>query len=223
MYDFNRRAFLGLSAGALSILRDPQTAVAQSSCGSLPSFLPTRLTVDCASRRNFRLFRQNTVYLGLAGVVSMTYVQGKWGGYPAGNLFLFPWLKPKGQALGAGKVWGAVVPTNTTQFMSAAPIKDGTLPVDECFCDRVLQAPSPMFIGFMVDAPFSKLEAQLGLYTNVTKLTDGKAAGFDWASSNLNHPWFGGSRAIPATDTCNGKAWRALIIDGVNQASAGLC
>jgi hypothetical protein len=153
----------------------------------------------------------------------MTYVTGKWGGYPAGNLFLFPWLKPKGQALGTSKVWGAVVPTNTTQFMSAVPIGNGALPVDEYFCQRVLQAPANSFIGFMLDAPFSKLEALLGLYTNVDKLTDGKAVGVDWASSNLNNPWFGGSRAIPVTDICNGKAWRQLIVDGLNQASVGLC
>jgi hypothetical protein len=223
MRDFNRRAFLGLSVGAVSAVGAWPAAFAQSSCGSAPAFLPARLTVDCATRRNFRLFRQNTAYLGLAGVVSMTTVRGKWGTYPAGNLFLFPWLKPKGQALGSAKVWGAVLPTNTSQFMSAAPIKDATLPVDEYFCQRLLQAPANSFIGFLLDGPASKLEARLGLYTNIDKLADGKAVGVDWASSNLNNPWFGGNRQIPATDTCNGNAWRQLIIDGMNQASTALC
>jgi hypothetical protein len=43
------------------------------------------------------------------------------------------------------------------------------------------------------------------------------------AKSNLNAPWFGGSRYIPKADTCNGNKWRALIIDGLNQASVGMC
>jgi hypothetical protein len=33
----------------------------------------------------------------------------------------------------------------------------------------------------------------------------------------------GGSQGIPNSDLCKGNAWRALIIDGLNQASVGLC
>src|SRR5947208_1630761 len=112
MSDLSRRTFLGASLIAFETLRQPTLALAaQCVTGPLPSFLPNRLTVDCASRLNFRLFRQNAAYLGLAGVVSMTFVRGRFGSYPAGNLFLFPWLKPKGVALGAGKAWNSVVPT----------------------------------------------------------------------------------------------------------------
>jgi hypothetical protein len=113
---------------------------AQCVSGGLP-FLPNRLTVSCAAQRNFRAFRPNSDYLGLAGVVSMTSVRGSLASYEAGNLFLFPWLKPKGQALGQGKAWPAVVPTNATLFVNASPIPNATLPLDEYFCRIALQAP----------------------------------------------------------------------------------
>jgi hypothetical protein len=115
------------------------------------------------------------------------------------------------------------MPTNATSVRAAAPIPNANLPPDEYFCNAVLQAPANTFIGFAADAPFSALEAKLGLYTNLDKLADGGTLGIDWASSNLNNPWFGGSRAIPGDDTCNGLAWRNLIIDGLNQASVGAC
>ena len=196
----------------------PARAIAaQCVSGGLPAFLPNMLTVDCASRRNFQLFRQNSGHLGLAGVVSMSFVRGKFGSYEAGNLFLFPWLKPKGQALGAGKVWNSVVPTSATAVRAASPIPGSTLPLDEYFCNFVLQAtPLNTFIGFAVDVPFGKLDAKLGLYSNIDKLADGKPVGIDWASSNLNDQWFGGDRQIPATAACNGSAWRQLIANGLN-------
>lgn len=220
IHGLDRRTFL-VSAGAFAFIQQPASAIAQTCTGNLPSFLPNYLTVDCASKRNFALFRQNTDYLGLTGLVSMTFVRGKLGSYEAGNLFLFPWLKPKGQALGQGKVWGSVVPTSATLFKAASPIPGPALPPDDYFCNFVLQAPPPSFIGFGVNAPFDKLEAKLGLYSNVDKLADGKPVGIDWASSNLNHPWFGGSRQIPGAATCNGAAWRKLIAEGLNQASRG--
>lgn len=222
MRELNRRTFVGMSVSAAAILSAPARAVAATQCitGSQPSFLPGYLTVDCATRRNFRLFRENSEYLGLAGVVSMSTVRGKLGSYQAGNLFLFPWLKPKGAALGQGKVWNASVPTNATAYRQASPIPNARLPQDEYFCNFVLQAPTNMFIGFAADVPFDKLETKLGLFTNVDKLTDSQPIGIDWASSNLNHPWFGGSRAIPATDDCNGNAWRKLIVAGLNQVSS---
>src|SRR3982074_2687416 len=101
----SRREFVALSIGGLSPLSFPTPATAateaprQCVTGPLPGFLPNRLSVDCASKRNFQAFRRYADYLGLAGVVSMTVVRGNLGSYPAGNLFLFPWLKPKGQAL----------------------------------------------------------------------------------------------------------------------------
>jgi hypothetical protein len=223
MSGFDRRAFLGMSVGAVSMLRHPLSAAAQTpACvpGGMAQFLPQRLNVDCASRRNFQLFRKNTDDIGLAGVVSMTFVRGTYGTYDAGSMIVFPWLKPKGQNRAA---LPAVVPVNNVQFMPSGPIPDATLPVDEYFCNFRLQAPTAMFIGFQVDVPYSRLEGRLDWFTNVDKLADGKGVGIDWTSSNLNHPWFGGSRFIPNKDTCNGPAWRKLIVDGLMQASTALC
>jgi hypothetical protein len=222
MSGIDRRAFLGMSVGAVSMLRNPLSAAAQTpACvlGGRAQFLPVRLNVDCASRRNFQLFRKNTGNIGLAGVVSMSFVRGTYGSYEAGSMIVFPWLKPKGQNLAA---LPALVPVNHVQFMTAGPIPDATLPVDEYFCNYRLQAPTAMFIGFQVDVPYSKLEGRFDWFTNV-KLADGKGVGIDWTSSNLNHSWFGGSRFIPNKDTCNGPAWRKLIVDGLMQASNGVC
>jgi hypothetical protein len=218
----DRRAFLGMSAAAVSTLIHPGLAAAQTAAcvtGGMP-FLPMRLSVACASRLNFQLFRKNPKYLGLAGAVSMSSVRGKYGSYDAGTMFLFPWLKPKAlDSYGAG----TVLPVNAVQVASSGPIPDATLPVDEYFCNYRLQAPAKMFIGFQVDAPHSRLEARFDWFSNVAKLSDGKAVGIDWTSSNLNHSWFGGSRFIPNKDTCNGPAWRKLIVDGLMQASTGVC
>jgi hypothetical protein len=226
MNSFDRRAFLRASAGALAVPLLPQFAFAQTACvtSGLPAFLPSRLTVDCASRRNFALYRKNAVYQGLAGVVSMTYVRGKWGEFPAGNLFLFPWLNKKGQALGAAKDWQTVMPTSMTKFMTTKPIPNWQLPLDEYFVRLRLEAPWQSFVGFRVDAPFpGKTNPLRPWRTNVDKLADGKPVGIEWTSSNMNRPWFGGSQWIPASDDCKGNAWRALILDGINQASVGLC
>src|SRR3954449_3050218 len=120
MTGFDRRAFLGMSVGAVSMLRHPSFAAAQTpACvpGGMAQFLPQRLNVDCASRRNFQLFRKNTDDVGLAGVGSMSFVRGKYGSYDAGSMIVFPWSKPKGQNRAA---LPAVVPVNSTQLMSSA-------------------------------------------------------------------------------------------------------
>lgn len=225
MNSIDRRAFMRVSAVALSTLPLPQIAFAQTCVTSgLPPFAPNRLTVDCATRRNFAVYRKNSAYMGLAGVVSMTYVAGKWGQFPAGNLFLFPWLNEKGRALGAAKDWQTVMPTSLTRFVTAGPIPNWQLPLDEYFLDYRLVAPIGSFVGFRVDAPFPDGKNPLRPWrTNVDKLADGKPIGIEWTSSNLNRPWFAGSQWIPPTNDCQGNAWRALIIDGVNQASVGVC
>lgn len=225
MSKLSRRAFLAASAGTMATLQQPLAALAQSQCttGGLPPFLPNRLTVDCASRQNFRLFRRNPDYLGLTGIVSMTFVRGKLGSYSAGNLFVFPWLKAKGRALGQGRPWPAAVPVSTTQSVPASPVPDESLPQDEYFCRIVLQAPWPMFIGFTVDKPLAKADAESAWCSNVDKLGDGAAVGIDWTSHNLNRAWFGGSNWVPETDACNGRAWRQVIVDGLNQASSSVC
>jgi hypothetical protein len=225
MSDLSRRAFVATSLGGISALCLSPSLAAAAQCvtGALPGFLPNSLTVDCASKRNFQAFRQNTEYLGLAGVVSMTTVRGSQGTYPAGNLFLFPWVKPKGQAL-KGRTWTAVLPMNATQVVNSSPIPNATLPLDEYFCRYVLQAPWTSFIGFQLDKPYGKSEAGLGWFTNVDKLADGKGVGVDWTSPNLNNAWFGGSHWIPNTDACNGNAWREVIIAALrHQASVSAC
>jgi hypothetical protein len=223
MSGFDRRTFLGVSVGAVSMLRHPLSAAAQTpACvpGGMAQFLPTRLNVDCASRRNFQVFRKNPDYVGLAGAVSMTFVRGKYGSYDAGSMFVFPWLKPKAQdRYGAG----TMLSVSSTQSISSEPIPDATLPLDEYFCNYRLQAPTPMFIGFHVDVPHSPVEGRFDWFSNVPKLADGKGVGIDWTSSNLNQSWFGGSRFIPNKDTCNGPAWRKLIVDGLMQASTPSC
>jgi hypothetical protein len=224
MISYNRRAFLGVSAGALSSLPLSGAAFAQTCVTSgLSPFTPNRLTVDCASRRNFAIYRKNATYMGLAGCVSMTYVRGKYGEYPAGNLFLFPWLNKKGQALGAAKDWQTVMPTSAAKFMTAAPIPNWRLPLDEFFLRYRLEAPVGMFVGFRVDSAFGRGSSWQDWYTDVAKLADGKPVGIGWGSDNLNAPWFGGSRSIPSTHTCNGDTWRKVIVDGLNQASVGVC
>src|SRR5690349_13331892 len=99
MAEHTRRTFVGGSVAGLTLLTMPTALQAAEQCvtGSLPGFQPTFLSVDCASKRNFQLFRKASDYVGLAGVVSMSFVRGSQGSYSAGNLFLFPWVKPKGQ------------------------------------------------------------------------------------------------------------------------------
>src|ERR1700716_3559370 len=118
----DRRAFLGMSVGAVSMLRHPLSAAAQTpACvpGGMAQFLPQRLNVDCASRQNFQLFRKNAGDVGLAGGGSMSFVRGKLGSYDAGSMIVFPWLKPKGQNRAA---LPAVVPVNSVQFVPSGPI-----------------------------------------------------------------------------------------------------
>jgi hypothetical protein len=231
MGQVDRRSFLRASAGALTLASFPELAFAQTAptppvacvTSGLPPFLPSRLTVDCASKVNFAVYRKNAAYMGLAGCVSMTTVQGKYGVYTAGNLFLFPWLNKKGQAYGAAKDWQTAMPTSATALMAAPPIPNWRLPLDEYFIRYRLVAQPASFIGFRVDAPFNLQDSRRPWFTNVEKLADGLPVGIGWNSSNLNQPWFGGSRFIPSGADCNGNKWRALIIDGLNQASANGC
>ena len=218
---YSRRTFVGASVAGLTAIGVPSALHAAAQCvsGPLPGFQPTWLSVDCASKRNFKSFRSNPDAVGLAGVVSMSFVRGGQGSYPAGNLFLFPWLKPKGQ----GKNFPSVVPTNASQFVTATPIPDATLPLDEYFLRFVLKAPWTAFIGFQVDNPYTASEAKRDWCSNVDKLGDGKGVGIDWTSHNLNGPWFGASTWIPGTDACGGKAWRSLVVAGLAQAAVGAC
>jgi hypothetical protein len=226
MSGLSRRKFVAMSLGGASALCcAPATLGAAEQCVSsgAADFLPNSLTVDCASRRNFQAFRQNPDYLGLVGVVNMNFVRGGLGGYQAGNLFLFPWLKPPGQALGSRRTWPAVLPVNATLYVNSAPIPNANLPLDEYYCRILLKAPWTSFIGFQLDQPFGASDTRLAWYTNLDKLADGQGVGICWAGGNLNPPWFAGSGWIPNRDTCNGNAWRQLIVAALNQASVGAC
>jgi hypothetical protein len=107
--------------------------------------------------------------------------------------------------------------------MNSSPIPDATLPVDEYLCRVVLQAPWTSFIGFQLDTPFGAADAARDWFTNVDALADGQGVGIDWTSANLNNSWFGGSHWIPKSETCGGKTWRQVIVDGLHQASVGAC
>jgi hypothetical protein len=221
MVGLSRRGFVSNSVAGIALASLPVKFAKAAQCvtGGLPEFLPSSLTVDCASKRNFRVFRQYPDQVGLAGAVSMSYVKGKYGSFQAGNLFLFPWLKPKGK----GQSLPAVMPANDVQVLNSNPIPDARLPLDEYFLRYVLQAPWTTFIGFLVDKPYTGDDARRDWFSNVDKLGDGAGIGIDWTSHNLNGPWFGGSNWIPKDDACNGKAWRQVIIAGLNQASSGTC
>ena len=184
----------------------------------ISSYVPARLTVDCASRQNFKVFRQYPKSLGLAGVVSRVVVTGKFGRYTAGNLFLFPWRKPNTPPVSATILF----PTSATQSSPAGPLARASV-ADAVFCGNILRAPLSAFIGFIVDNPFDADRARTGRFTNVAALPDGKPVGINWTSSNLNAPYFAGSRLIPGTALCDGGSWRKLIIDGLQQASEGAC
>jgi hypothetical protein len=217
MATVSRRTFVtgsASAAGAFAFL--PTTVLAAPQCVS--SYLPARLTVDCASRQNFQIFRQYSAYVGLAGIVSMTAIVSKVGRYPAGNLFLFPCLKVKGRA----PVFKAYFPTSTAASNTTAPGLWGA-PRDEYLCRTVLQAAPASFIGVEIDVPFGTDRASTPRFSNIAGLPDGQPLGINWTSSTLNHRHFAGSRLIPANGVCSGETWRKLIIDGLKLAAGGVC
>ena len=90
------------------------------------------------------------------------------------------------------------------------------LPPDEFFCHYVLKAPWQSFISCTLDMPIAREIGAWPWHSNVE--IGGATIGIRWTSSNLNHPWFAGSRWIPESD--DGQIWRARIIDGVRRAAA---
>ena len=201
---YDRRAFLGLTAGALSVLHNPLTALAETCVTSgLPEFLPARLTVDCASRKNYNIFRANSGYMGLAGAVNMTWVEGKYGRYEAGNLFLFPWLKDKGRAFGPNKVWGSGIPSSDTQTMAISPINKWLLPLDGHFWRYCIQAPW-RFIGFgSILRSASTTRNSPGLPTASSPTAH---LGHRLEQQQPHGPWFGGSRWFPIPPSARAAA-----------------
>ena len=212
MTGLNRRTFFGVSVGGLSALHGQSAALA-----ALPSDafgLPWQANADYASALNLKQFLQNKATLGLTGLVSMTPVAGELGSYAQATLLLFPFkhsaASPDLQAFLPGR--SAVEPPIATVAMTP-----GGLPPDEYLCNYVIKLPRQSFISFSVGAPFAHGAEKRPWHSNVDNIGGG-TIGIGWTSSNLNHPWFAGSRWIP--DRGEGKYWRARIIEGVRQASA---
>ena len=209
MRSLSRRAFFGLSVGGLASLHGKGMALAALQSDAIGASSPA--TIEQANALNLRLFLQNKDTLGLTGLVSMRPVAGELGSYPAQTLILFPF---KLHDTSAGTI--AYLPGRDGVIPIAATTTAG-LPPDEYLSHYVLKAPWQNFISFTIGAPFMHDAQRRAWHSNVDNL-GGHSVGIGWTSSNLNHPWFAGSRWIP--DRGKGKYWRARIIEGVRQASA---
>lgn len=206
----NRRTFVSISAAGLCTLVCDGAALA--------SLRPDAALFSSVARREFanalnlRLFLENKDAFGLVGVMTMRPVESALGSYPAAALFLFP-FKPN--------AFSEEAPAFLPGSAAASPLlQTVTMPAsglspDEYFCHFVLKAPWRNFIGFTVGAAIGHRMDRWPWHNNVAIGKD--TVGFRWTSSNLNHPWFEGSRWIPDNDS--GAAWRARIIDGVRRAA----
>jgi hypothetical protein len=212
MRGLSRRAFFGVSVGGLSALPGRGTVLAALQRDMLA--LPQHANVDVASALNLRSFLQNNDTLGLTGLVSMRPVRGELGSYARDALLLFPFKRsafnPDLPAFLPGR-------SATEPLIATVAMTPGGLPPDDYFCNYVLKAPRESFISFSVGAPFVGSAQKQSWHTNVDDIA-GHPIGIGWTSSNLNHPWFAGSRWIPDRD--GGKYWRARIIDGLRRAAA---
>lgn len=195
-----RRAFLSISAAGLYALVRNGTAMASSQPDA------------AANALNLRLFLENRNALGLVGVMTMRVVKGELGRYPAAALFLFPFkLNASTEEVPAFLPGSAA----TSPLLETVTMPASGLSPDEYFCHFVLKAPWRYFIGFTVGAAIGHGMDRWPWHSNVAIGND--TVGFRWTSSNLNYPWFKGSRWIP--DNENGLAWRAQIIGGVRRAA----
>src|SRR5262249_10523211 len=156
---------------------------------------------------NLKLFLQNQEKLGLVGLVTMKTVPG---GFPYATMLLAAWLKGKTPGRGAQPIEGAFA--------------DAMVPIgvnlDDQFGIYVLRQPLDAFIGFTVDKALPPgLAGRLRpWHANVDEI-GGVPVSIGWGSGNLNSRWFAGSPVIPEGDACNGKYWRALIVDGLHRAA----
>ena len=207
----SRRAFLALSAGTLCVLQGRGAAFA--SLGSDWFGLSASARINFSNALNLRVFLNNKDLFGLAGLMTMRPVEGELVRYPDASLLLLPFKQkvssPQTQAFLPGP--DAASPTIPAVVMDTLGLSP-----DEYFCHYVLKAPRESFIGFELGAPLANGTDKWPWHSNVQVGND--TVGFRWTSSNLNHPWFAGSRWIPDND--HGNAWRSLIIDGVRRAAA---
>jgi hypothetical protein len=207
----SRRAFLAASAGGFGVIHSANIALAALQIGSIDS--PVSLRIGLANALNFRLFTQNRETLGLTALMAMRPVEGKLASYPTGSLLLFPYTHDASGAYGPAFLPG---PDAARPLIKTAPMTTLGLPPDEFFCHYVLNVPWQSFISCTLDAPVAR---EIGTWPWHNDAEIGSTTiGIRWTSSNLNHPWFAGSRWIPEND--DGQVWRERIIDGVRRAAA---
>ena len=211
MQTSTRRAFLATSAGGFCAIHSASTAFAALQIGSIESAVSPRISL--ANALNFRLFAKSSGTLGLSAVMAMQPVDGKLGSYSAGSLLLFPFNQDATSARELAHLPG---PDAASPLIKTLPMTTLGLPPDEFFCHYVLQAPWQSFISCTLDAPVAREIGAWPWHSNVE--IGGAIIGVRWTSSNLNHPWFAGSRWIPEND--DGQIWRARIINGVRRAAA---
>jgi hypothetical protein len=205
-----RRAFLSISAAGLYALVCDRTAMA--SLQPDPSRWSSRARRELANALNLQLFLEYKDAFGLVGVMTMRPVTSELGRYPTAALFLFPFKLNASTEEAPAFLPGFAA---TSPLLETVTIPASGLSPDEHFCHFVLKAPWRNFIGFTVGAAIGHGMDRWPWHNNVVIGKD--IVGFRWTSSNLNHPWFKGSRWIPNND--NGVAWRARIIDGVRRAA----
>jgi hypothetical protein len=207
----NRRAFLATTSVGLCTMHGYRLAQASSAAyGNQP---PPPAQIALANALNFSSFAQNKEKLALSAMMAMRPVVCKVGSCPSGSLFLFPFNSGNSQASSAA----AFLPGSGTvsRLIATAPMATRGLPPDEYFCHYVIQASPQSFISCEVGAPIAQNESRGPWHGNI--MIAGETIGFRWTSSNLNHPWFGGSRWIPDND--DGNVWRNRFIEGVRQAA----
>jgi hypothetical protein len=206
----SRRAFLAISAGTLCAFHGWRATFASAQSDWLGLSASARLNL--ANALNLRLFFNNKDAFGLAGLMTIRQVEGELGRYPDASLLLFPFKRknsrPETQAFLPG-------PDAARPIIPTIAMDTQGLPPDEYFCHYLLKAPREGFIGFELGTPLASGTDKWPWHSNVQVGND--TVGIRWTSSNLNHPWFAGSRWIP--DNEHGEPWRARIIAGVRRVA----
>jgi hypothetical protein len=209
----SRRKFLATSAGCFCACACACASAALADLKVSATDTPVSLRVSLANALNFRSFAQNRSTLSLTAVMAMRPVDGELGRYPSSSLLLFPFNRDATSKCEPAHLPG---PDAASPLIKTAPMTTLGLPPDEFFCHYVLKAPWQSFISCTLDAPVAR---EIGTWPWHNNVEIGEATiGISWTSSNLNHPWFAGSRWIPEND--DGQIWRSRIIDGVRRAAA---
>jgi hypothetical protein len=212
MNTVNRRAFL--ATAAVGLCTTPGTSLLQALQQIHGRQIPQSPHLAFANALNFSSFAQNKEKLALSAVMAMRPVACKVGSYPFGSLFLFPFSQCNSEVSSAA----AFLPGSDagSPLIATAPMATLGLPLDEFFCHYVIQAPPQSFVSCEVGGPIAQNDSRGPWHGNA--MIAGEAIGFRWTSSNMNHPWFGGSRWIPGS--ADGNSWRDRFIDGVRHAAA---